>query len=314
MLLDEGQASRAAEEAGTPSIKRAGMLAGVAVAAGALAACNDEQLGPPTPEAAACFLSQAGLGATQAAIDQVTQLGFGGWLDQQFAMPLSDSLWSWMQAQGFQAVTYKSSDMGMDQALWYRLINSPDVLRQRVVLALSQIFVVSVRNMPVPWGQWACVAYWELLEANCFGNFRTLLERMALSPAMGVYLSMRGSRKEDASGRQPDENFARELLQLFTIGLVQLNADGTPKLDASGQPIDTYSNADVTEVARHPKVFSAELGGVVLEDLEPAVWEPPPMAGRSSAWPPTLRAFCMPWVNGMPQWSMMNFPARNFSR
>jgi uncharacterized protein (DUF1800 family) len=239
------------EEAGAPSIvKRVGMLAGAASVMATLAACNDEQLGPPTPEAAARFLSQAGLGATQAGIDQVTQLGIGGWLDQQFAMPLSESLWRWMQAAGFQAATYKSSDMGMDHALWYRLLNSPDVLRQRMVLALSQIFVVSVRNMPVPWGQWACVAYWELLEANCFGNFRTLLERITLSPAMGVYLSMRGSCKEDASGRQPDENFARELLQLFTIGLVQLNVDGSPKLDASGQPVDTYSNDDIRGLAR----------------------------------------------------------------
>ncbi|MGC4061104.1 MAG: DUF1800 family protein [Aquabacterium sp.] len=95
-------------------------------------------------------------------------------------MPLSESLWSWLLAHGFNVAIYKSSDMGMDPTpCGYRLLNAPDVLRQRVVLALSQHFVVSLRNMPVPRGQFACVAYSEMLEANCFGNFRTLLERVA---------------------------------------------------------------------------------------------------------------------------------------
>ncbi len=231
-------------------IKRAGTLAAMGAALVSAAGCSDEQLGPPTDEEAARFLGQAGLGASTAGIASVMQLGYGPWLDQQFAMPLSESLWRWAQAKGFQVPAYKASDMGMDHALWYRLINSPDVLRQRVVLALSEIFVVSVRNMPVPWGQFGCIAYWELLEAECFGNFRTLLERVALSPAMGVYLSMRGSRKEDATGREPDENFAREILQLFTIGLVQLHDNGTPKLNAQGQTTDTYSSSDIKGLAR----------------------------------------------------------------
>ncbi|MGC4061105.1 MAG: DUF1800 family protein [Aquabacterium sp.] len=245
-MVAQGRRVGAAEE----GARRMARMVTTVVASAAMAACNDEQLGPPTQDEAATYLAQAGLGATQAGIDQVMQLGFGGWLDQQFAMPLSESLWSWLLAHGFNAAIYKSSDMGMDHALWYRLSIAPDVLRQRVVLALSQHFVVSLRDMPVPWGQFACVAYWEMLEANCFGNFRTLLERVALSPAMGVYLSMRGSSKEDALGRQPDENFARELLQLFTIGLVQLNPDGGTRLDANGQPIDTYGNDDVQGLAR----------------------------------------------------------------
>lgn len=231
-------------------LKRGASMAALGATLLSVAACSDEELGPPSQEEAARFLGQAGLGGTTAGIDAVMQLGYGGWLDQQFAMPLSESLWAWTKAKGYAAATYKSSDMGMDQALWFRLINSPDVLRQRVVLALSEIFVVSVRNMPVPWGQFGCIAYWELLEAECFGNFRTLLERIALSPAMGVYLSMRGSRKEDASGRAPDENFARELLQLFTIGLVQLGDDGTPRFDTAGQPIDTYNSDDIKGLAR----------------------------------------------------------------
>lgn len=225
-------------------------LAGSALAAAALAACTPDQLAPPESQSAARFLGQATLAATPHDIDQLVQLGWDAWLDQQFAMPLPDSLWAWMNAKGFGAAQYKSTDVGIDNAIWWRLLNSPDTLRQRVVLALSEIFVVSVRNMPVPWGQFGCAAYWDLLEAECFGNFRTLIERITLSPAMGVYLSMRGSSKEDAAGRRPDENFARELMQLFTIGLVQLQPDGSPQLDANGQPIETYNNDDITGLAR----------------------------------------------------------------
>ncbi|WP_290672948.1 DUF1800 domain-containing protein [Aquabacterium sp.] len=220
------------------------------LAVASLSACTPDQLPPPMPDSAARFLGQATLAATPQDIDQLTQLGWDAWLDQQFAMPASDSLWGWMMAKGFGAAQYKSTDVGIDNAIWSRLLNSPDTLRQRVVLALSEIFVVSVRNMPVPWGQFACAAYWDLLEAECFGNFRTLIERITLSPAMGVYLSMRGSSKEDALGRRPDENFARELLQLFTIGLVQLQPDGTPQLGANGQATETYGNDDITGLAR----------------------------------------------------------------
>lgn len=229
------------------TVKAASMAA--AISAACLAACTDEQLGPPTEDDSARFMGQAGLAATTAECAELMQLGYSGWLDKQFALPLSESLWDWMVLKGFGDAKYKSTDVGMDNALWYRLINAQDVLRQRVVLALSEIFVISLRNMPVPWGPFLCVAYWEMLEAHCFGNFRSLLESVSLSPAMGVYLSMRGSQKEDSTGRRPDENFARELMQLFSIGLVQLNLDGTPKLNEQGQTIDTYGIDDVRGLA-----------------------------------------------------------------
>lgn len=215
-----------------------------------LSACTDEQLGPPTEEDAARFLGQASLAATMADSAELMSLGYSGWLDKQFAMPLSTSLWQWLLDKGFGAAPYKLSDIGMDNALWFRLLNAQDGLRQRVVLALSEILVVSARNLPAPWVSFLCVAYWETLESVCFGNFRVLLERVALSPAMGVYLNMRGSQKEDATGRRPDENFARELMQLFTIGLVQLTLNGTPRTEANGQTIVTYSNDDVQGLAR----------------------------------------------------------------
>ena len=95
---------------------------------------------------------------------------------------------------------------------------------------------------------------WTTLNRHAFGNFRNLLEDIALSPVMGIYLSHIRNRKEDRGHRaHPDENFAREVMQLFTIGLHELNADGTPKLDGSGKPIETYNNADVMAMA---KVFT----------------------------------------------------------
>ena len=93
-------------------------------------------------------------------------------------------------------------------------------------------------------------AYWDTLTANAFGNFRTLLEAITLNPAMGYYLNTLGNQKATTAGRQPDENYAREVMQLFTIGLHELNTDGTEKLGTNGQPIETYTQSDVTNLAR----------------------------------------------------------------
>jgi uncharacterized protein (DUF1800 family) len=140
------------------------------------------------------------------------------------------------------------------QKFWERAANAPDQLRKRVAFALHQIFMVSQVDSNLYYQGRAYAAYVDLLNKNAFGNFRTLLEDMALSPAMGIYLSHMRNRKEDvATGRMPDENFARELMQLFTIGLYELNIDGSLKRDASGNPIETYGNADVVAMA---KVFT----------------------------------------------------------
>jgi uncharacterized protein (DUF1800 family) len=195
---------------------------------------------------AARLLSQGGLGATPAELSALVQSGGDAWFDAQVAMPLSPSMWDWAIAQGLNNRLFAQGDYGLDQAMWWRLCTAKDVLRQRVVLALSEIFVVSPLNMVAYWKQFACIAWWELLEQHCFGNFRDLLTHITLSPAMGVYLSLRGSAKEDASGRHPDENFARELLQLFTIGLSQLQLDGTPSVPA----VDTYDEQTVAQLAK----------------------------------------------------------------
>ncbi|MBC7701984.1 DUF1800 domain-containing protein [Aquabacterium sp.] len=265
-------ARRAEESVGTEPLARPLALGSALLTSAALAACGggakatDAQIqgGNPTPlpkaDAAARFLAQAGLGATPDSIGALLALpSYDAWLDQQFALPIDRSVFDMAKDLGVadaienEQFQYQDDDTGLDNSLWFRLFKAHDVLRQRTVLALSELFVVSQRNMPVPWGQFCGLAYWDLLEQHCFGNFRDLIEHITLSPAMGVYLSMRASQKADeVSGRQPDENYARELLQLFTIGLVQLQHNGTPVL-VNGKQVETYTNQDITGLA---KVFT----------------------------------------------------------
>ena len=206
-----------------------------------------------TPAQASRFLAQAAFGGTEADIAQVQTLGYSAWIDAQFAAASAQGHWDWMVANGFATTTYINNFGGVDATLWRKLMSSPDPLRQRITLALSEIFVVSMNGLPVQWRGMGVAAYVDLLEANAFGNYQTLFERVTLSCAMGVYLNMRGNQKENpATGRLPDENYAREVMQLFTIGLYELNADGSNKLQ-SGAPIETYNQATVTDLA---KVFT----------------------------------------------------------
>nr|WP_297531957.1 DUF1800 domain-containing protein [uncultured Roseateles sp.] len=247
----------------TPSLGAPAALAAAAAAA-LLAACGggggDSASGgpdsdpqttvPPTEPEAARFLGQAGFAASATDLTNVKTAGFSRWLDQQFDAPRTQSHYDWLVAKGKGAEANRYSLDGVDATLWRKLIASPDQLRQRVVLALSEIFVVSMNGLPIAWPQFATAGYVDMLEERCFGTFRELIEGVTLSPAMGVYLAMRGNRKEDAkTGRQPDENYAREVMQLFTIGLNQLNADGTPKL-VNGKTVDTYTLQQITDLAR----------------------------------------------------------------
>lgn len=200
------------------------------------------------------FLSQAAFGGNDQAIAEVQSLGFAAWIDKQFAISGSQGHWDWLIANGYNAATDINSTAGIDNSLWRKIMSSPDVLRQRMALALSELFVVSLAGLPIQWRAFAAAAYMDLLTDNAFGNFRTLLEAVTLNPAMGVYLGTRGNQKEDPkTGRHADENYGREVMQLFTIGLYQLNNDGSQKLDTTGQPIPTYDLTTVTEVA---KVFT----------------------------------------------------------
>ncbi len=209
------------------------------------------KLPPPSQAQAARFLGQAGFAANSNAISVLTGQGYEAWLDAQFAMPVSSGHFDWLLAKGYGAAAYQYNSGIADQTLWRKLLAAPDVLRQRVVLALSEIFVVSLAGLPVAWPAFAAAAYMDTLEANAFGSYRQLLQAITLSCGMGVYLNLRGNQKGDPkSGRQPDENYAREVMQLFTIGLVQLNPDGSPKLLADGRAQYTYNQEHVTALAQ----------------------------------------------------------------
>jgi uncharacterized protein (DUF1800 family) len=206
--------------------------------------------GAISAQQAARFLAQAAFGGTEADIAHLQAVGYSAWIDEQFAAPAAQGHWDWMVANGYATTTYINSFGGVDATLWRKLMSSPDPLRQRMTLALSEMFVISMAGLPVPWRGMAVAAYVDMLEANAFANFRTLLDNVTLSCGMGVYLNMRGNQKEDpATGRQPDENYAREVMQLFTIGLYQLNADGTPRLSGTA-PVETYDQSTVTGMAK----------------------------------------------------------------
>ncbi len=211
-----------------------------------------------TPEQAARFLVQAAFAATDAQIARVQTLGYSAWIDEQFAMPRTLSHWDWMDAKGYQVVANVDNFAGFENSLWRKLIASPDALRQRMTLALSEIFVVSLLGLPVSWRGFLAAGYVDTLEANAFGTYRQLLQDVTLSPAMGVYLNTRGNQKANpATGRVPDENYAREVMQLFSIGLLELETDGTLK---GGRAQETYNAQTIGALAQ---VFTGwDLDGV----------------------------------------------------
>ena len=203
------------------------------------------------------FLTQATFGPTDADTTRVMQIGYRAWMEEQFTKARSyhGTYWDTENAR-IKAASGGDQTANGDQvtaSFWKQALTGGDPLRQRVAFALSEIFVVSMVDGSIDYFDErtrGVAAYLDLLGDGAFGNYRTLIEAIALHPMMGRYLSHLGNEKEDPdSGRLPDENFAREVMQLFSIGLVQLNLDGTPKLDA-GQPIPTYLPADVAGLAR----------------------------------------------------------------
>ncbi len=238
---------------------------------GTLAQFADAVFAPATgvsDEQAARLLHQAGLGASPADIAAVRSQGLAGWLDAQLAMPSGLGAWDWLVGQGYSAVddhTYFFSDYFYQYAVWRDLLGAPDVVRKRWALALSEFFVVSVDgiNGSIKWAGLAGAHYWDMLGRLGLGNFRQLLEAVTLHPAMGAFLNTNGNQKENpATGRLPDENYAREVMQLFSIGLYQLNLDGTPRLGSTGQPVETYTQSDVSQLARVFTGYQIDYQGV----------------------------------------------------
>lgn len=197
---------------------------------------------------AAPLLTQATFGPTIPAIEQVINDGGpAAWVDAQLALPANYHLpiVKHLFPNGWD------TQQGRYRAFWDQSIQADDQLRQRVAFALSEIMVISsVPDALINHGN-LVAAYYDLLVEHAFGNYRDLLEAVTLSPAMGIYLSMLGNEKPDAStGRRADENYAREVMQLFSIGLVQLNSNGSIRHGAGGIPIPTYQQSDVENLAR----------------------------------------------------------------
>jgi uncharacterized protein (DUF1800 family) len=189
--------------------------------------------------AAGRFLEQISWGPTPATIARVQQIGFDAYLDEQFGQASS------------QYPAYSVALMNLvpvQQRFVVNALNGPDQLRQRVAFALSQVFVVSGFKEFTPA---MLVPYLQLLSDHAFDPYPSLLKEVALSPTMGHFLDGVNNQQANAlTGTAPNENFARELLQLFTIGTERLNADGTPILDAQGQRIPTYDQPAIVNLAR----------------------------------------------------------------
>jgi len=203
--------------------------------------------GTPASRDAARFLTQATFGPKYSEITALQSKGFNNWLNEQFAAQQTAHLAYLDATIGTRNDYYQ---LEMMESFWKQAVTAPDQLRQRIVFALAQIMVVSFRsNLDAE--PFALAAYYDMLGKNAFGNFRQLLEDITLSPAMGRYLDHLQNDKEDlATGRNPNENYAREILQLFSIGLYKLHPDGSLMLDENGLPIATYDN-DVVKGFAH---------------------------------------------------------------
>jgi uncharacterized protein (DUF1800 family) len=209
-------------------------------------------LTPTSDTQAARFLMQAQFSASDADIASVRSLGFVPWLQGQIAASYTTG-WDWLGYQGYDdpvsANNYYDNTYPADYMIWSQLIAGTAPVRARMALALSELFVVSLSGISATWPSHIIGYYWDTLCKHSLGNYRDLLEAITLNVAMGYYLNTKGNLKENASGRQPDENYSREVMQLFSVGLKMLNPDGTEQLDGSGNKIDTYGLADVSSLA-----------------------------------------------------------------
>jgi len=242
----------------------------------------------PNQNAASRFLAQATLGADIELIDHVSNVGITQWLDDQLNMPASFSMSDYLfdlidLAQDSLDALGDPEPFPAPTRFWYyawwkHVIDGDDLVRARIALALSEILVVSENSIlgSRPLG---LANYYDILLEHAFGNYRDLLGEITRHPSMGVYLTYIHNPKTDTVANNfPDENYAREIMQLFTIGLHELNNNGTPKLDNQGKLIPSYDNDDIGEFA---KVFTgftwataAGFGmGPVAYDQPMQMWE-----------------------------------------
>ena len=199
------------------------------------------------------FLGKVTFGATHSQIESLTGTDVSDWVKAEFEKPATPYLQAILEESNSRAKENEIRIRAVPDHFYNVAITADDQLRQRTILALSEIVVAS-GNSDLRFQPLAMANYVQALSDNAFGNYRDLLEDVTYTPAMGLYLTYIGNRKGDAeTGRVPDENYAREILQLFSVGLTELNPDGTNKLNSQGQPIEIYDNTDVTGLA---KVFT----------------------------------------------------------
>lgn len=227
---------------------------------------------------AARFLSQASFGPDAENILKVQKMGIEGWIEYQMSLDPSFLLPELINvyntalqiyvSEGGNAVNYEERPewQHFDYAWWQVNLTCPDLLRQKVAYVLSQILVISADSDLFDKGE-ALADYYDVLIRYAFGNYRDLLMEVSLHPSMGVYLShLNNPRELPDQNIHPDENYAREVMQLFSIGLFELNLDGTRKTDENGAFIPTYDNQDIKQLAR---VFTGlGAGGTIAKDDE----------------------------------------------
>lgn len=225
-------------------------LVACVVLASALTGCLTEGPGdaPQSRAEAHRFLTQATFGTDEASVDHLMTVGYEAWIDEQFALKPAFTYKDYFKARAkqVQAGPYQTLE-----AFFTLALTDKAQLRARLAFTLSEIFVVSHTDDTLGQTAPALVAsYMDTLNGALDGSYRDLLEAVTKSPAMGQFLTYRGNSKEfPALGHFPDENYAREIMQLFSIGLYQLNQDGSLKLDGKGQPVETYSSDDVRGLA-----------------------------------------------------------------
>ncbi|MEL6252947.1 MAG: DUF1800 domain-containing protein [Bacteroidota bacterium] len=206
------------------------------------------------------FLAQATLGSNWEEIQRTSHMGFEAWLEEQLKLPVTPTLpnaekiydlFIALEGEPEEDEEFLIPSVMFRLGWWQTIMTGEDQLRQRMALALSEIFVVSEQPDLLSLSGYGLADYYDMLLKNSFGNYRDLLMDVTLHPCMGHYLSHYNNPKADPLRNiHPDENYAREIMQLFSIGLYELNMDGSQKLDADGQPIPTYDNKDIKEFAK----------------------------------------------------------------
>ena len=216
------------------------------------------------------FLNQATLGANYPTVTQVADMGEANWLENQFEQPVgyifpyTEHLLQQQEQLGEEQEPFGSPVKFHMHGWWTQIMTSPDLVRQRVAVALSEIFVISSNVETLGESPYAFTSYYDTLLKHSFGNYRDLLRDISLNPSMAIYLSHLNNEKANPeTGTFPDENYAREVMQLFSIGLFELNPDGSRKKDANGQDIPTYGQDEIREFA---KIFTGL--AIVTEDEE----------------------------------------------